>query len=262
MVTKRLPSLKVMVRNNEIIEKIKELKQNHPFWGYRRIWANLNYHTSLLVNKKRVYRLMQQHNLLVREHRKLKAKRKTYPSKLKAKCPNQIWGTDMTKVKLPHIGWAYIVLVLDWNSKKIVGHSMALRSKTEDWLEALNVACQKQFPQGIRSYQKLSLVSDNGCQPTSARYIQECGILGIKQIFTSFCNPKGNADTERLMRTMKEELIWSNDWLSYGQLSAALDRWVHEYNTHYLHSALGYVAASVYEKKYLDQQVKSPLKIA
>ena len=47
----------------------------------------------------------------------------------------------MTNVKLPHIGWAYIVLALDWHSKKIVGHSIALRSKTQDWLDALNSAC-------------------------------------------------------------------------------------------------------------------------
>ncbi len=81
MVTKRLPSLKVMVRNNEIIEKIKALKQNHPFWGYRRIWANLNDHTSLLVNKKRVYRRMQQHNLLVREYQEIKSQKKDLPLK-------------------------------------------------------------------------------------------------------------------------------------------------------------------------------------
>ena len=26
------------------------------------------------------------------------------------------------------------------------------------------------------------------------------------------CPLKGNADTERMMRTMGEELVWSNDW--------------------------------------------------
>jgi len=31
--------------------------------------------------------------------------------------------------------------------------------------------------------------------------------LGIEQIFTSYDNPKGNADTERVMRTIKEEVI-------------------------------------------------------
>jgi putative transposase len=205
---------------------------------------------------------MGEQQCLVKAHRKLKAKRAVYPSKPKASRPNQIWGTDMTKVKLPHIGWAYIVLVLDWHSKKVVGHSIALRSKTEDWLDALHLACQQQFPQGIRSYQTVSLVSDNGCQPTSTRYMHACATLGIEQIFTSFCNPKGNADTERVIRTMKEELIWSHDWMSYEALSKALYRWVHEYNTQYLHSSLGYLPPSVFEKQKLNQQDKSPLMIA
>ena len=136
---------------------------------------------------------------------------KSHAREPKTSKPNQICGTNVTKVKLPHVGWAYIVVVLDWRSKKIVGHSIALRSKTDDWLEALDRACQRQFPQGIRLHEEISLVSDNGCQPTSHRYMQACSNLGIKQIFTSFCNPKGNADTERMIWTMKEELVWSNE---------------------------------------------------
>ena len=50
------------------------------------------------------------------------------------------------------------------------------------------------------------------------RYMNECGLLGIKQIFTSFNNPKGNAETERMIRAMKEELIWSNDFHILEQL--------------------------------------------
>lgn len=190
---------------------MKTIRLNHPFWGYRRIWAYLNDHLHIHVNTKRVDRVMQVNHLLVKERRPLRAKRQNYPSKPRANKPNQIWGTDMTKVKLPHIGWAYIVIVLDWHSKKVVGHSIALRSKTDDWLEALDHACQAQFPQGIRSHNPVSLVSDNGCQPTSRRYMQACSNLGIKQILTSFCNPKGNADTERMIQTMKEELVWSHE---------------------------------------------------
>ncbi len=151
-----------------------------------------------------------------------------------------------------------MVLVLDWHSKKIVGHSISLRSKTQDWLDALYVACDQQFPRGIREYPQLSLVADNGCQPTSARYMRECASLGIQQIFTSFNNPKGNADTERMMRTMKEELIWSNEFDSFEQLKLALDAWVKDYNANYLHSTLGYVPPNVFEQRWLDQQPSSP----
>jgi len=256
---KRKPSLSVVTRNENILQSIKDLKLKHPFWGYRRVWAHLTYHQHFAVGKKRVYRLMRLHNLLVKETRSIKAKRVKYPSKLRVARPNHIWGTDMTKVKLPHIGWAYIVIVLDWHTKKIVGYSIAMRSKTQDWLEALYAACQLQFPAGIRSYEQLALVSDNGCQPTSERFMRECNTLGIKQIFTSFCNPKGNADTERMMRTMKEELVWSNDWQSYDELAAALDTWVEEYNTKYCHSSLGYLPPAVFEKKQLLLSLQTPL---
>jgi putative transposase len=88
---------------------------------------------------------MLANHLLVKERRLLRAKRKNYSSKPRANRPNQILATDMTKVKLPHVGWAYIVLVLDWHSKKIVGQGISLRSKTQDWLDALTVVCNRSF---------------------------------------------------------------------------------------------------------------------
>jgi transposase InsO family protein len=51
-------------------------------------------------------------------------------------------------------------------------------------------------------------------------------------------NPKGNADTERFLRTLKEELVW----LRPAAFFEAIDRWLADYNASYLHSALGYRA--------------------
>ena len=66
------------------------------------------------------------------------------------------------------------------------------------------------FPLGIKDGSKntLYLVADNGCHSTSLSYMKVCFDLGIKQIFTSWSNPKGNADTERVIRTLKEDLVW------------------------------------------------------
>jgi putative transposase len=49
--------------------------------------------------------------------------------------------------------------------------------------------------------------------------------MGIRQAFTSYSNPKGNADTERVLRTLKEELVWLYEWASPAVFLAALDRW-------------------------------------
>ncbi len=57
--------------------------------------------------------------------------------------------------------------------------------------------------------------------------------------FTSYNNPKGNADTERTMRTIKEELFWLSEWRSLDHLNKTLSDWVELFNTTYLHSALG-----------------------
>ena len=195
-------------QNRQLLARIRELKGEHPYWGYRRVWAYLrNFDGHKTLNKKRIYRLMSENKLLIKRNEKLVAKRTPMRPKPRTDRPNSLWGMDMTKFRLEGYGWVYLQVVLDWGSKKIVGYTLGGRSKTQDWLDALDMAANCQFPDGVREHHGLKLVTDNGCQPTSMAFISTCKMLGIKQIFTSYSNPKGNADTERLMRTIKEELI-------------------------------------------------------
>jgi transposase len=57
------PALKLLgsrdpVGDAKILASIKEIKQGHPFWGYRRVRAWLKYRQGLPVGYKRIYRLM------------------------------------------------------------------------------------------------------------------------------------------------------------------------------------------------------------
>ena len=61
--------------------------------------------------------------------------------------------------------------------------------------------------------------------------MKECSALIIKQIFTCYNNPKDNADTERIIRTTKEGLIWIKEWKSPSQLEERLKAWIIIYNT-------------------------------
>ena len=90
-------SLKVGQRNALVLARIQALKADHPFWGYRRIWAQLRFAEGLAVNKKRILRLMREHGLLVRGNPRLKATRTPTRSKPRPPAPNQWWGIDMTK---------------------------------------------------------------------------------------------------------------------------------------------------------------------
>lgn len=225
--------------DKDLAKDIGRIKGEHPFWGYRRVNAWLRYREGRTINAKRVHRVMKENGLLCPRKGLRKSADRTPKEKPRAIRINQYWGTDMTKIYIEKFGWVYIVVVLDWFSKKLVGLDVNYRSRSAEWLKALDQAVNSRFPYGVKG-QGLKLVSDNGCQPTSIAFQNYCAVTGIEQIYTSFNNPKGNADTERVIRTMKEELLWLREWESPEQVQEALNRWIHQYNADYLHSAHGY----------------------
>jgi putative transposase len=227
---------RVSVEEATLIGRIKELAGLHPFWGYRRITAYLRHKCGFTVNRKRVRRLMRHEGLSVPVKR-YKAKRAETRSKPKPTRMNEWWGTDMTKFYVQNLGWLYVVVVIDWYTKRILGYSLGVRPKTELWLHALHLAVGSACPLGSRSYE-IKLMSDNGSQPTSGKYEQVLETLGIEHATTSYNNPKGNADTERFMRTFKEEVIWPNEFGSLEEASLAIDSFFGFYNQDYPHSAL------------------------
>jgi putative transposase len=110
----RHPSSLVAQRHEGLLQRIRELKAEHPFWGYRRIWASLHFVERPPVNKKRILRLMREHQLLVTPNRRLRATRTPLGTKPRPTKPDEWWGIDMTKVLVEGVGWMYIVVVLDW----------------------------------------------------------------------------------------------------------------------------------------------------
>lgn len=236
-------------KDEELLERIKRVKSEHPFWGYRRITGWLRRRDGFNVNHKRVHRIMKLYGLLATQtvH---KAKRTPQKSKPRATAPKQYWGIDMTKFMIPSIGWVYLVIVLDWYTKKIVGWNLSLRSRSSEWNDAIDMAINREFSEGIRG-NVLKLISDNGSQPTSTSFMRDMATLGIEQIFTSYDNPKGNAETERMMRTIKEEVVWLNEFGSFNEAVELIGKWIEEsYNKLYVHSELGYLSPEEFESRY------------
>ena len=254
----RRRSERIIEADREVLPLIGAIKAEHPFWGYRRMWAYLKFACGLAVNRKRVYRLMKENDLLVKGNERLKAQRSASTRKPKPDRPNQWWGIDMTKV-ITDEGWAYLVVVNDWFTKKILGTFAGSRSQAIDWLEALDEAVCRQFPAGIKDslVEQLNLMSDNGSQPTSVKFMREAAELGIRQAFTAYANPKGNADTERLIRTLKEELLWLREWASVEEVARAVKEFAPKFNAEYLHSALGYKTPDEFEKQWFAQNQKT-----
>jgi putative transposase len=95
---RRQRSLLVAQRNAGLLQRIKDLKTEHPFWDYRRIWAYLRFVEKHAVNKKRILRLMREHHVVVKPDTRLKAKWMPIGCKPKPTRPKEWWAIAMTKV--------------------------------------------------------------------------------------------------------------------------------------------------------------------
>lgn len=59
-------------RNRQVVKLITRLKSEHPYWGYRRIWANLRHYYGVNISQNTIYKLMQKHNLYLKNMLKTK----------------------------------------------------------------------------------------------------------------------------------------------------------------------------------------------
>lgn len=57
-------------RNCQVVKLITSLKSEHPYWGYRRIWANLKHFYRVNISLNTVYALMSKHGLLSKKYSK------------------------------------------------------------------------------------------------------------------------------------------------------------------------------------------------
>jgi putative transposase len=155
----------------------------------------------------------------------------------------------MTTVLVEGFGWVYIVIVLDWSTKQIVGDYAATPCPARHGLMAVDLAVHGQFADGARGHD-VSLMRAKGCQPTSKAFMEACRILGIQPAFPSDTNPQGHADTERVMRTVNEEGLGLQEWTCPLALVSTLDRWITYDHEHDLHSSLGYKPPRPFEQEY------------
>jgi putative transposase len=208
-----------------------------PAYGYRRVAWWLDRKLGIVVNRKRVLRVMRERGLLVTP-RRTRARRKKEWSRIVAEAPNQLWQTDMTKVWAgATVGWAYLVSVIDCCTRDIVGWDLSLRCRAQEAIAAVERAVLEQMAEGSRHYQ-LTLNTDNGTQFTSARFLDTLSRLGITHRRTAFNHPEGNGMIERFHRSLKEEEVWLNEYRSLQEARASIGRWIEEYNHDRPHRAL------------------------
>jgi len=136
-----------------IVEAIAAICDEFEAYGWRRVRAELR-HRGMIVNHKKIRRLMREHDLQPRRRRRYVATTDSdhdqpiYPNRTKDLTidrPNQLWVADITYVAVVE-GFAYVAVILDAWSRRAVGYAISRSIDVRLTLAALNAAIERRRP--------------------------------------------------------------------------------------------------------------------
>jgi transposase InsO family protein len=155
---------------------------------------------------------------------------------------NRVWVGDITYLRT-RMGWAYLAVLLDVASRRVVGWHVGVTLETEVALVALRRAlAARQPPPGLVHH------TDRGVQYTSAAYRAVLATAGAVASMSRAGNCWDNAVAESFFATLDAELRTGADWATPAEAAAAVSAFiVGWYNPQRRHSTLGYCSPIEYE---------------
>lgn len=211
-----------------------------------------------LVSQSTVARRMKKMNLCVKKKRKYK---KTTDSNhcyaiaqnlldqdFTASLPNAVWVSDITYIAT-ETGWAYLVVILDLFSRKVVGWQTSMSLEHRFVVNALDIAIMRRMPA-----KGLIFHSDRGVQYACHEFVDVLLEQSILQSMSGKGNCYDNAVAESFFKTLKYELIDGYKFYNKHDLDRVLFKKIEmEYNCTRMHSTLDYQTPDSFEINHLNQ---------
>lgn len=239
-----------------VLVKIRSIANEFSRYGYRRITKELH-RRNFVVNHKRVHRLMKQNRLLVKRKRTTPKTTnsnhslKRYPNLAEITVEtdvNQVWVADITYVRVADY-FAYLALIMDRHSRKIIGWELSRNVDAQLTLSALKMAVESRGKENVKD---CIHHSDHGAQYLCGTYIQTLKELGMRPSMGEVGNSYDNAHAESLNKTIKNEEVWINEYETFKEAYESIARFIKTYNKRRLHSSIGYLPPDEFEQQKLN----------
>ena len=220
-------------------------RQAEKNYGYRRVTLELS-RASVVVNHKRVQRLMREDNLLCLRRRAF-VPATTDSNHGWRVVPNltygivltgidQLWVADITYIRMRE-EFVYLAVVLDAFSRRVIGWALEAHLQASLATAALTMALvlRKPAPGALIHH------SDRGVQYACSDYTELLERHDIQPSMSRIGCPYDNAKAESFMKTLKHEEVDGRTYRDIDEARSAIGAFFEDvYNRRRLHSALAY----------------------
>jgi len=204
-------------------------------YGYRRIVEGLREKNGVVMNGKKVLRIMKKYNLIPEYHKKAKNKHKNNRIEENVKVDllkrdfsvaeiNKIWMTDITYLMCQGKR-AYLSTIIDLYNRQVVAYQISKRNDIKLVIDTLNEAIAKQ-----KDVTGLIIHSDQGFQYTSYEYKAICKSKGILISMSRKGTPIDASPIESFHSILKKETLYNNNITSLEEYIILVREWIEFYN--------------------------------
>lgn len=240
-------SEKESLQHDLLINEVLKIRKIQKRLGGRKLLHMLErfiqeHHIS--IGRDAFFDLLSERKLLVRKRKRIKPITtfsdhwmRKYPNLIEGfypTAPNQLWVSDITYVVVGD-GFAYLSLITDAYSRKIVGFYISIDLSAEGCIKALKMALNNNPVLG-----RLIHHSDRGSQYCCSDYVKILNDIYIKISMTQNGDPRENAIAERVNGILKDELL-DKVYLDYKQAVKGVSVAISTYNHQRPHGSIDYL---------------------
>jgi transposase InsO family protein len=232
------------------------LAGQHPFYGYKKIWAMLR-RDGWQVNRKRVERLWRLHGLTIppgqASGKPSEGSIENAVWRVKAEHPNHVWAYDlMTDRTKDGIRFRALNIVDEFTRECLASICERSIGATRVRSALAELTQRRGRPTYIRS--------DNGREFIASSVGEFLDERSITRLFIEKGRPQQNGIVERFNGLMRNELLNAEEFGSMLEARMLVRDWVHHFNTKRPHSALANSTPAEYRKRWTG--AKQVLRVA
>ena len=215
---------------------LRRVLEASPFHGegYRTAWAKLRV-AGMRTSKERVRRLMREHDLQAPPRAGHAHGPTAHDGTITTEAPDVMWGTDMTATVTVAEGAAFVFVAVDHCATACIGLHAAKRGTRFEALEPIRQGIRERFGGiGAGVARGLRLRHDHGSNDLADDFQQAVAFFGIESSPSFVREPEGNGVAERVIRTLKENLLWVRSFETIEALRLALLEFKRTYNEQWM----------------------------